>query len=98
MLASFPPEGRSDVVSQLLWPERYEVRIEPATGTGPTTTYPVLSWLHAEKAIAIAVAEHLRRHPESRIYDIVVRSLGPADRDASGTVSLGADLHDRYDF
>ena len=72
--------------------------IETATGTGPKTTYPVLSWLHAEKAIAIAVAEHLRRHPQSQIYDLAVRTLGPAERDASGTVRLGGDLHDRYEF
>jgi hypothetical protein len=80
------------------WPKRYEVTIESATGTGPAIAYPVVTWLHQEKAIALAVVEHSRRFPESRIYEVAVKSLGPAGRDASGTVTVGGDLHDRYEF
>lgn len=85
-------------VTQLPWPERYEVALTSATGTGPDVSYAVLTWLHGEKAIAMAVAEHLRQYPESRIYDVVVKSLGLAERDEAGLVSLKGELHDRYEF
>ncbi|MGH2358838.1 MAG: hypothetical protein ACRDGJ_12675 [Candidatus Limnocylindria bacterium] len=53
-----------------------------------------------EKAIAMAVGAHLRRHPEGEeIYDIAVEDLGPVARDAQGAMALErSDLTDRAEF
>jgi hypothetical protein len=70
------------------------------TGTGGSVPYPVVTWLAREKAIAMAVAAHLRRHPEGdEIYDVEVEDLGPVARDAQGAMVLErSDLTDRSEF
>jgi hypothetical protein len=87
---------RSDRATQLLWPERYLVEIKPLTGRGPTRTFLVLSWLHAHKAVAMAVAAYGELHPDAPIYDVIVSSLGQAARLKDGTVDIADnDLIDR---
>ena len=53
--------------------------------------------LAEENAIAVAVAAHLRRHPEvDGIYDVEVEDLGPVARAAQGAMALErGDLTDR---
>lgn len=67
---------------------------------GGSVSYSVVTWLAQEKAIAMAVGAHLRRHPEGEeIYDIEVDDLGPVDRDAQGAMALErSDLTDRAEF
>ena len=70
------------------------------TGTGGSVRYPVVTWSARKKAIAMAVAAYLRRHPEGdEIYDVKVEDLGPVARDAHGAMVLERnDLIDRSEF
>jgi hypothetical protein len=83
------------------WPHRFRVTIH--TNGGAALTYPVVSWLSPEKAVAMAVTGHLRRHPveqpAARVRDVEVADLGPVGRDAQGVMALdGADIVDRMEF
>ena len=84
-------------MSQLRWPERFGVEVRATTG-GPTVEFSVLTWLHASKAVVLAVDEYRRRYPDAHIYDVIVTPLGRAPRGSDGTVSIGSDLHDRVEF
>lgn len=70
------------------------------TRAGGSSRYGVVTWLSQEKAIALAVAAHLRRHPEGEaIYDVEVEDLGPVARDSQGAMLLElSDLTDRAEF
>lgn len=82
---------------QLPWPVRYQVTIK--SGRGQFRNMRVLTWLGPEKAIAIAA--HADGHgcgsPDG-IYDIEVKELGPAERDARGVVIIEGYLSDRMEF
>lgn len=83
------------------WPHRYRVTVR--THGGKNIPYEAVSWRSAEKAVALAVAAHLRRHPEentrNRVEDVEVEDLGPVGRDQQGAMALqGADLVDRMEF
>lgn len=83
------------------WPHRLRVTIH--TNGGAALTYPVVSWLSPEKAVAMAVAAHLRRHPAeqstARVRDVEVVDLGLVGRDAQGVMVLDrADIVDRMEF
>jgi len=73
------------------------------TNAGEAVNYRVVTWLSREKAVAIAVAAHLRRYsddqPSTRARDVEVTDLGPAGRAADGTVAVDRDeLIDRMEF
>lgn len=82
------------------WPETFEVTVH--TNGGGSNSYRVMTWRHEEKAVALAVAEHLRRHDQSevqsRISDVEVRDLGPAVRDSAGMPSIDDWLTDRMEW
>ena len=83
------------------WPRRYRVTI--VTNAGETISYPTVTFLSPEKAVAIAVAAHLRRYSEdstgTRLRDVEIEDLGRLDRDAAGVFALnGTDLMDRMEF
>lgn len=84
--------------AQRSWPERFRVLVR--IGPESTVPYTVVTWLAEEKAIAMAVTEHLRRHREaSGIYDVEVQDVGPVDRDARGAMVLERDdITDRTEF
>ncbi|MGH9155948.1 MAG: hypothetical protein ACRD1K_08990 [Acidimicrobiales bacterium] len=67
---------------------------------GEPVAYSAVTWLAQEKAIALAVAAHLRRHPDGEeIYDVEVEDLGPVARDSQGAMVLErSDLTDRSEF
>lgn len=79
-----------------MWPVRYEVTLRSLEGG--ERKVQVLTWLGQEKAIAMAVADHVRTPEASQIYDVSVRELGPAPKAAIGVVEIGRDLHDRMEF
>jgi hypothetical protein len=84
---------------QLPWPERFSIAILPVKATGPAARYEVVTWLHAEKAIAIAVETYLRQNASARIYDVTVEHIGPARRREDGMVDVcEGDLADRYEW
>lgn len=83
---------------QRSWPHRFRVTVH--TRQGATFPYSVVTWLSQEKAVAMAVGAHQRRHADGHeIYDITVDDLGPADRDARGAMAIArGDLTDRFEF
>lgn len=86
------------MTKQRAWPKRFRVLVRPDPDTA--VSYAVVTWLAEEKAIAMAVAEHLRRHRDDEsIYDVEVEDLGPVSRDAGGAMLLETgDLTDRSEF
>lgn len=63
----------------------------------------VVTWLYAEKAIAIAVNAHVTRHHPGTgpmaIHDIEVEKLGPVGRTDEGKMVLDrGDLTDQMEF
>ncbi len=83
---------------QRSWPKRFRVTVH--TRAGGSASYSVVTWLGQGKAIAMAVAAHLRRHPESEeIYDVAIEDLGQVARDAQGAMAFERrDLTDRAEF
>lgn len=89
------------MTSERSWPHRFLVTLH--THGGGTLRYRTVSWRSAEKAIALAVFAHLRRHPEANsgeaILDVEVEDLGPVGRNQGGRMVLeAADLIDRMEF
>jgi hypothetical protein len=89
------------VTTERSWPHRFRVTVRTHGGT--TIPNEAVSWRSVEKAVALAVAAHLRRHPEenpsTRVGDIQVEDLGPVGRDEQGAMVLkGGDLIDRMEF
>lgn len=79
------------------WPERYRVTI--VSVLGQARIRHVVTWLGPEKAIAMAVHADGRGYGTADgIYDVRAEDLGAADRDESGLVEVGDDLHDRMEF
>lgn len=82
------------------WPHRFRVTIH--TNGGAAVVYPVVSWRSKEKAVALAVSAHQRRHadqPATRVREVDIDDLGPVGRDAQGAMALeGADIVDRAEF
>lgn len=82
------------------WPHRFRVTIR--THAGGSVPYSVVTWLSQEKAVALAVAAHLRRNPGGHaagVHDVDVADLGPVGRNAEGAMALDrADLIDRAEF
>jgi hypothetical protein len=85
--------GHADVVSQLPWPERFEVTLR--FGDGSEHIQSVVTWHDAEKAVAIATRACHRR---SEVVDAIALPLGAAPRAVDGTVDIAGDLHDRLDW
>ena len=81
------------------WPHRFRVTIR--THAGGSLPYSVVTWLSSEKAVALAVAAHVRRNPgdSAGVHDVEVEDLGPVERDVQGKMALDrADLIDRAEF
>jgi hypothetical protein len=86
-------------MQQLSWPERFAVEIHPRMDTGEVVTYNVTTCLHAYKAVAMAVAYHADRQPDSLIYDVIVTPLGKVPGYQAGKMEIPRrDLVDRYEF
>jgi hypothetical protein len=71
------------------------------THAGRSVPYSTVTWLSPEKAVALAVAAHLRRNPgdSAGVHDVEVADLGPVGRDVEGKMALDrADLIDRAEF
>lgn len=77
------------------WPVRYRVTLWSAPHE--SVGYDVVTWLYDEKAVALAVAAHLRTTGRTPA-DVTVEALGDAPADAKGLVAVGSDLHDRMEF
>lgn len=83
-------------------PVRYEVKIE-AVG-GQEYCYRITTWLHAEKAVALASAAHEKAHPWrddhlAALFDVHVQELGEPDRTPQGLFSIhDGDLGDRNEW
>jgi hypothetical protein len=88
------------VTAERSWPHRFRVTIR--THAGGSVPYSAVTWLSPEKAVALAVAAHLRRNPgghEVGVHDVEVADLGPVGRDAAGAMALDrGDLIDRAEF
>ena len=87
------------MAQQKPWPVVYEVTIYDLHKN--TYQYRVVTWLHADKAVALAAMHHSRKHPdfESRLYDIDVKDLGPTPRNSTGTAHMeDTDLTDRMEW
>lgn len=80
---------------QRTWPVRYEIRLQMLGGQ--VRRRWVVTWLGVEKAIALAV-QHAVGDDDGHLYDVEVEEVGPAPRNADGTVTIGEDLHDRLEF
>ena len=87
------------MAQQKPWPVVYEVTIYDLHKN--TYQYRVVTWLHADKAVALAAMHHSRKHPdfESRLYDIEVKDLGPTPHNSTGTAHMeDTDLTDRMEW
>lgn len=86
------------MTTQRSWPQRFRVIVH--TGPDASVPYSAVTWLGKEKAIALAVAAHLRRHPGAdAVYDVAVEDVGPVGRDTHGGMRLERDdLTDRSEF
>jgi len=89
------------VTAERPWPHRFRVTIH--TNGGLSVSYPVVTSLSREKAVALATAAHSRRHsqeePSARVRDVEVADLGPVARDERGVMVLeGSDIVDRMEF
>lgn len=80
------------------WPERFRVVLLNALG-GPHG-YSVVTWLDEKKAIALAVATHVHRHPdEGAIFDVEVVHKGRVDLRSDGGLKLErTDLTDQNEW
>jgi len=75
--------------------ERFVVTF--ATFVGKGTTYS-LSCGTGDKAVALATATHVLRHPKDNLFDVSVEEMGPPELDPDGTlVSQGDELVDRFE-
>lgn len=91
--------GQNVLVSSLSWPQRFHVSILPVKGTRPDASFEVVTWLHAEKAISIAIGAYQQQHKAARIYDVSVEHVGAAKRAEDGTVDIDkGDLVDRFEW
>jgi hypothetical protein len=84
-------------MSRADWPSIIEVTLGSVDGR--EATYTALTFLGESKAIAMATETHLqwRRWP---VYSAMTRVIGPAPRNADGTVGEGPPgvLEDRMEF
>lgn len=81
------------------WPQRYAVRL--LIGDDHRTSEQlVTTWLGREKAVALAVAMHVRRHGgHVGVHDVAVEVLGPAPERADGSAeATPGDLIDHLEF
>lgn len=81
------------------WPERFEVTVH--TNGGAAIPYRVMTWRYEEKAVALAVSAHLQHDQGdvlSRISDVEIRDLGPAESDSAGLPSIQGWLTDRMEW
>lgn len=77
--------------------ERFVVTF--ATFDGKGTTYSVVVWNGRDKAVALATATHVLRHPKDNLFDVSVEEMGPPDLNPDGTpVSQGDELVDRREW
>jgi hypothetical protein len=74
------------------------MRCECTPSKGQVRGHSVLTWLGQEKAIALAVQHEESRRRDDRLYDVEATELGPAPRNANGTLDVAQDLHDRMEF
>lgn len=66
------------------WPQRYEVRLQIGDDRHESE-HPVTTWLGREKAVALAVAMHVRRHGgHVGVHDVEGRELRPAPAGEGG--------------
>lgn len=83
------------------WPHRFRVTIH--TNGGASVDYSAVTLLSPEKAVAMAVAAHLRGHDQAqvatRVHDVEIDDLGPVERARDGTAAVGGDdLVDRVEW
>lgn len=81
------------------WPERYAVRLLIGDDRR-TSEHLVTTWLGRDKAIALAVAMHVRRHGgHVGVHDVATEHLGPAPEGPDGRPeALPGDLVDHVEF
>lgn len=72
------------------------------TNAGASVSYNAVTWLSKEKAVALAIAAHVRRNPDVpgwEVHDVDVVDLGPVERSPKGAMILDrTDLVDRMEF
>lgn len=81
------------------WPQRYVVRLL-VDDDRRTTEHVVCTWLGREKAVALAVAMHVRRNGgHVGIHDVRIEELGPAPEAPDGRPeATPGDLIDHLEF
>jgi hypothetical protein len=81
------------------WPQRYEVRLMIGDDRHESQ-YLVTTWLGRDKAVALAVAMHVRRHGgHVGVHDVTVDELGPAGPGPGGRAEPNpGDLVDHVEF
>lgn len=79
-------------------PQRFKIVLRNVSG-GPFN-YSVVTWLGERKAIALAVATHIRHKPDrGDIYDVEVDSSGPIELNPQGIAKLDrSDVSDRNEW
>jgi hypothetical protein len=56
-------------------------------------------WNGRDKAVALATATHVLRHPKDNLFDVSVEEMGPPDLNPDGTPVLqGDELVDRREW
>ena len=81
------------------WPQRYAVRLLVDDDLR-TSEHLVCTWLGPQKALALAVAMHVRRNGgHVGVHDIAVDDLGPAPESPGGRPEpTPGDLIDHLEF
>ena len=81
------------------WPQRYAVRLL-IDDDRQTSEHLVTTWLGRDKAIALAVAMHVRRlGGHVAIHDVAVEDLGPSPEGTDGGPEASpGDLIDHVEF
>ena len=78
-------------------PERFIVTFH--TFDGKRTSYSVVVWNGRDKAVALATATYVIRHPKDDLFNVSVEEMGPPDQDPDGTPDLqGDELVDRFEW
>jgi hypothetical protein len=62
-----------------------------ATFDGRTTSYSVVVWNGRDKAVALATATHVLRHPKDDLFVVSVEEMGSPDQNPDGTPVLQGD-------
>ena len=81
------------------WPQRYAVRLQIGDDRR-TSEHLVTTYLGRDKAIALAVAMHVRRHGgHVGVHDVAIDEVGPAPQAPDGRPEAKpGDLIDHLEF